>query len=149
MSFDCIVQRVQYKYFDCHHQVLLLSLDCRILVQGTQKHNLSNLFVIQLHFLHTPIHGILSYHSCQLCVIFGVFSFQPCSQTSVFKALSKFSWQVMNHVWFMFKMMNKWMWEYILASKYSGWIINSLFCLYYQQNLACCLYLKKHAIFEV
>ena len=38
MSFDCIVQRVQYKYFDCHHHVLPLSLAYRIVVHATQMH---------------------------------------------------------------------------------------------------------------
>ena len=50
MTVDCIVQQVQYKYFDCRHHVLPLSLACIIMVHGTQKHPLSNLAIIQFCF---------------------------------------------------------------------------------------------------
>ena len=48
MSVDCIVQQVQYEYFDCHQHMLLLSLACRILVHGTQKHHVSKAVSVQL-----------------------------------------------------------------------------------------------------
>ena len=57
LSVDCIVQRVQYKIFNCRHPVLLLSLAYRIMVHGTQKHHWSNIVLIKLPFLLMSIHG--------------------------------------------------------------------------------------------
>ena len=39
MSVDLIVQQLQYKYLYCHHQVLPLSLACRIMIHTTQNHH--------------------------------------------------------------------------------------------------------------
>ena len=36
-------------------------------------------------------------------------------------------WLVMNHVWFLFEILNKWIWEYVVGIKNSGWIINFFF----------------------
>ena len=130
MSVYWIVQQVQYKCFDCHHHVLLFSLACIIMVHGTQKHPLSNLVVIQLRFLHTSIHGILFYHYFQWCVVFIVSYVRHFSPIWVFKSVificldrSRTIFGLCLRFWI------NGCDNILLASKYSGWIINILFCI--------------------
>ena len=91
MSVDFIVQQVQYKYLTviimcyCFHQLIefWFNSGSRIL-----KASLIQPGYNTTSFFHISFHSILFYHSCQLCVLFGVFSVWRCYKIAVFKVLS-------------------------------------------------------------
>ena len=61
----------------------------------------------------------------------------------IFKWYLHLYWQVMNHVWFTFDILNKWIRDYIVGIKNSGWIINFIFCVITTKNLLVFFLLKR------
>ena len=127
MSVNWIFQRVKYKTFDCHHHVLSLSLSCIILVHGTQKYPLSNPFCNTTLFFGIGSFTVFYFTIPDSDLLYFVyFNVWQCYPISIFKCYYHLSWQVLNHVWFMFDILSEWMWEYIVGIKIL-WMNNKIF----------------------